>query len=248
MAQPTITVQPPTRKQRKGGIRTVADFRTEQRLFTGALPVYDALPCNFAVGSVELCYVDGDQPDKTAAGIASGEGIIPTFGGYMAVECFMGPWDDYAERARDTLDQASDRLVEERISQDLASLATTVTADGTILGVVAALEEDADTDYVGLPVIWVSRDTAARGAAEFAFFPDESHDGRLWTANGTPVLASGVLSDSNIYLTGGITVLQSEINVVQGLNPTVNTSLAIAERAYNAIIDCDYVTVAPLTP
>lgn len=49
-------------------------------------------------------------------------------------------------------------------------------------------------------------------------------------------------------MSGGITVLTSEITLTEGLDITHNTNLAVAERAYNIIVDCDYRTVATITP
>lgn len=239
MADATVLVQPPRRLSRKGGIKTVADFRTEPRLLVGALPVYDALPCANTLGVVELCYTDAVGADKVPGGVDTGEGIVSTFGAYVGVECFMGPWDDYADRARITLEQAEDRLVESHLSAYLED-EVTLSSFASYADAIGSLEEVADTGYIGLPVVLMSRADAALAVANFAVFPDAGFDGRLWTANGTPVLASGLFAAGHIFLTGGITVLQSEVVVSQGLDTTHNTSLALAERAFNIIIDCDY--------
>lgn len=248
MATPTITVQPATRRPRKGGISSVADFRLEPRLMVGALPVYDALPCSFAQNDVSLCYAPNvDASDKTAEGIDTGEGIGPTFGGYVGVQCFVGPWDDYAERARITLEQSRDRVVETAVSEYLIANATGgPSAD--LVGAIAQLEQFADQEYVGLPVLWMSRANAVLAAAAFGIFPDDSYDGRLWTANGTPVVASGSFLDTDIYITSSLTVLHSEVVVREGLDLTHNLNMAIAEQAYNIIFDCgNYAINATIT-
>ena len=245
MADPTITVQPPTRRPRKGGISTVADFRTDNRLFIGALPVYDALPCSLEVESVELCYVDSEAVDKVPEGIEIAEAIGPTFGGYMGVECFVGPWDDYADRARASLEAAQDRVIEEALSDYLATLGPG-TGSADLVTLIANLESEADAAYVGGPTILISRYEATIAASQFALFPDPSFDGRLWTANGTPVLASSQFDVGRVYSVGALTVLQSEIVVSEGYALTTNRNMAIAERAFNILIDCDYVAIGEL--
>lgn len=247
MADPTILVQPPARKPRKGGIRTALDFREEPRLFLGALPNYDALPCSLTVGEIELCYVDVTVPDKETEGIDVATGILPTFGGYVGVECFVGPWDDYADRARDTLEQSEDRVIERALSAWLDDQAASVTGGADWASVIGALEQAADENYVGQPIIYLNRADAAEAASQLAVFPDDSYDGRIWTANGTPVVAGFAFAAGQASLTGSATVLHSEISVSEGLDITHNRNMAIAERAYNLIIDCDYAIKALIT-
>lgn len=246
MANPTITIAAPRRLARKGGISTVAEFRTDDRLFLGANLVYDALPCAMGVTDVQLCYgPDVDADDKVGAGIQIATSIIDTFGGYVGVECFMGPWDDYADRARDTLAQGQDRVIEARLGTWLSSAATTV-ATGGYAGVIGALEEVADQSYLGLPALHLSRQDAVLAAAEFAIFPDDSYDGRLWTANGTPVVASSSYAVGKVAISGDILVVQSGIRVSEGLDLTHNRNLAIAERAFNIAVDCDFRAVGTI--
>jgi hypothetical protein len=246
MANPTITVGAPRRQARKGGLTTVADFRTEDRLLTGANVVYDALPCSLIVADVQLCYApDVEAENKVGGGIDIAAGIVDTFAGYVGVECFVGPWDDYADRARDTFQQSQDRLVEARLAA-WTEAATTTVASGDYVAVIGALEEAADANYIGLPVLQLSRADAVAAAAAFAIFPDDSYDGRLWTANGTPVLASSAYTAGKVGITGGITVLQSQIVVSEGLDITHNLNLAIAERGFNLIVDCGYRAVGTI--
>lgn len=243
----TITVQPPRRLPRKGGLSSAAEFITESRLLVGALPVYDALPCVPTVGEISLCYAPVTVDAKEADGIAISEGIMPSFGGYVGVECFIGPWDDYAERARASLELTQDRLLEDRLNTWLIDEADPITGGTTWVETIASLENAADNLYLGQPVILLNRGDAVRAAAEFAIFPDDSYDGRLWTANGTPVVSSSMLSPNFVSATGGITVLQSDIVVSEGFALPFNRNMAIAERAYNIIIDCDFAVRAPLT-
>lgn len=245
MAEPTITVQPPTRVPRRGGLKSVADFRTEDRLFLGALPVYDALPCSMAVRAVELCYVDSPADPKTAEGIDIGQGLFLTFGGYVGVECFIGPWDDYADRARETLIQSEDRLIEGALGGWIG-MSSALPPSADYVTAIAAAEEYADGQYPGRPVIVMNRGAAVIAASQLALFPSDNNDGRLFTANGTPVIASFAVDTDVVLISGGITILQSEIAVSEGYDLTHNTNMAIAERAYSIIVDCDFAGQAPV--
>lgn len=247
MANPTILVQPPTRKPRKGGISTVADFRSDSRLATGALPNYDALPCNLVVADIELCYSPNPAAtDKVGDGIDVTDAIGPTFGGYVGVECFSGPWDDYAERARLTFEQSKDRLIEAKLGVWLAT--ATNTASTSYAAAIGVLEEGLDSTYPGLGIIHMSRQDAVAAAAEYAIFADDTYDGRVWTVNGTPVLVSGSYATGFVYSSGGITVLESELVVRQALDLPHNLSLAIAEGAFNILVDCGFAHKATVTP
>lgn len=248
MADPTITTQPPRRTPRKGGIVDVADFRTDDRLAAGVGTVYDADSCTVDLGEINLCYAPDVSPSaKVGEGIVTGDGIVPTFGGYVGVECFIGPWDDYVGRARAALEQSEGRFIESVLGPWLT--AGVAVAATSLADAIAKLEQHADANYVGAPVLHLSRQNAVLAASQFLIFADQdASSGRLWTANGTPVVASGAYAAGDVRMSGGITVLTSEITVTEGLDITHNTNLAVAERAYNIIVDCDYRTVATITP
>lgn len=248
MADPTITTAPPRRTPRKGGISSVADFRTDNRLASGVGVNYDADSCTVDLGAITLCYAPVTVDDKEPQGITIGNGIGPTFGGYVGVECFIGPWDDYADRARAALEQSEDRLIESVLAEwlpDGGLLSGTSLAD-----VIAKLEGHADANYVGAPVLHLSRQNAVLAASQFLIFTDTNDpaSGKLWTANGTPVVASGAYGPTDVRISGDITVLHSEVVVTQGFGLTQNRSMAVAERTYNIIVDCDYRVTGAIIP
>jgi hypothetical protein len=346
MAAPRTLVAPPKRDKREGGLATVAEFRTNERLGAAEGLQYDPEVCGLAVGSIQLCYGPAVNPgvnevqtvtitgtptggtfrltwngqqtaviaynataatvqaalealsnigvgnvsvtggpgpgtpyvvtfvgqfasenvsqmtathtftggttpaiavatttpgaaptDKVVGGLGTGASVVPNFGGYIGVECFLhGDPNEYGPRAQQALELAQDRLIEGVLWGWITAAAATGTAVGLAAGIALA-EENADVTYVGRPVIHMSRQDAVTA---FAAGVLAVREGRLLTPNDSPVVASGAYATGIIGVTGGITVEQSSIRVSPGLNYTKNTMLAIAERVYGLIVDCDY--------
>jgi len=346
MAAPRILVAPPKRDQREGGISTVAEFRSNERLGVADGLQYDPEVCGLAVGTIQLCYGPAVNPgvnevqtvtitgtptggsfrltwngqqtaviaynataatvqaalealsnvgvgnvsvtggpgpgtpyvvtfvgqfasenvaqmtashtftggttpaiavttttpgapptDKVSGGLGTGSSIVQNFGGYIGVECFLhGTPDEYGPRATQALEFAQDRFIEGVLWNWLTAAAPTGTATGLLAGIALA-EENADVSYIGRPIIHLSRQDAVTAFAQNALVV---RDGKLETVNRTPVLASGAYATGIVGVSGGITVEQSSIRVSPGLNYTKNTMLAIAERVYGMIVDCDY--------
>ncbi len=240
MADATHYVDPPRRSPRRGGIRSVAEFRDAgNRLGLGGIVEFTSPGCQVAVGDAVLCYPSGQDPqaDKTRAGISTLEGIGPAFGAYAGVECWLGG-DDYESAARRLLEQGEDRAVEEALNTWLAT-ATAAGSATTVSGAVAALDDEADREYVGLPIIVMNRGDAVLAFADGSIEGDR--DGNLWTANGSPVLASGQITADTVYAIGGLTVLTGPVGVYRTQNLPLNREFAIAERAYALAVDCEYV-------
>jgi hypothetical protein len=95
----------------------------------------------------------------------------------------------------------------------------------------------------------MSRRVAVWARSVKAIFGDEE-TGRLWTANGTPVIATAAASDSQLSIIGYPTVYSSGAAVViNAIDHSVNQQMAIAERIYAIAVDCafvfSYTVVAP---
>lgn len=175
--------------------------------------------------------------DKIVGGLGTGQHIVPNFGGYIGVECFLhGDPDEYGPRAQAALEAAQDRFIEGVLWGWITAGAATGTAAG-LLATIALAEENADNAYIGQPVLHLSRQDADTAFAANAL---ALVDGKLVTPHLTPVVASGAYATGVVGVTGGITVEQSSIRVSPGLNYTKNTMLAIAERVYGLLVDCDY--------
>lgn len=239
MADPTLYVEPPARTPRRGGISEFAEFREDSRIALGALPEFTSAGCAFPVDDVRLCYPSGgaDQNTKTPDGIDTIEAAVGPFGLYSGVECWLDGGDDFLDRARAALEQGQDRGIEKRLDTWLKTLAATTATN--FLDAVAKAEEYADDNYLGAPLLILNRGDAVRAKQQGAL-DHIGPDGLIVTANGTRVLASGAVTPGTVGVVGALTVLHTEI--ISGYAPTVtsNTQLALAERAYSILVDCDF--------
>lgn len=247
MADATHYVEPPRRSPRRGGIRTVAEFRDPGNRFgLGGIVEYTSPGCGTAVGDVELCYPSpmGTQAEKVRDGINTLGGVGPVFGIYAGVECWYGG-SDFEADARRLLAQGSDRAIEAALNTWVQA-ATPETASASISEAIAAAENAADDEYVGLPTLVINRGDAQLAFAAGALEGDGT--GNLWTASGTPVLASAEVTAGEVASVGGITVLEGSPVSYLADRLEVNKQFAIAEQVIALIVDCNYVTVHPVTP
>ena len=237
MAGPMITVPSPTRKPRKGGIKSVVgEFESLPRLAVANAVQWVQDGCELPKVAPGLCYADVPvEGPKEFEGIGQGTG--PIFALYAGVKCYLGENTDYAKRARALLEQGEDRGVEDVLVDWARTNGGGGAIAASIVDGVAELEEVADTGYVGLPVLIMSRKVAVRARAEKAIFGDEE-TGQLWTANGTPVIATSGADDDELLIIGWPTVYASAFTEIQAYDPTVNQELAIAERVYGIAVDC----------
>jgi len=232
---------PPRRSPRRGGIRSVAEFRAAPNRFgLGGIIEYTSPGCGMAVGDIELCYPTPADPqaEKTRSGIDTLSGIGPVFGIYAGVECYLDG-SDFESDARLLLENGADRAVESAFNEWVQShapeapLADLVTA-------IAAAEDAADREYVGLPVLVMNR-----GEAQFAFTQralEGDGTGNLWTGSGTPVLASAEITAGTVTVTGGITVLEGAVITSRADRLELNKEFAIAEQVFGIVVDCEYAT------
>jgi hypothetical protein len=240
MADPTVLVEAPRRRPRKGGIKAVANIVPLPRAFAAARLDWLGEGCNFPLDAPGLCWgeVVADA-DKEFEGIADGQsGLI--FGGYAGVACVdMTAEAEFEARARRTLEAGEDRYIEGKLVAWLETLDATPTAGSAWVASIAAAEQAADVNYVGMPIFVMSREDAALAVQAGALTGDP--DQPLYTRNGSPVLATGKLDPGTYYVTGDITVWQSDVFTATTKHPTRNLAMALAERGYALGIDCDYV-------
>lgn len=239
MADPIITVAPPRRETRRGGIKALGEFITTPRLGASAGVQYVSEGCSFPSGAPGLCWGAVVPGDKTTEGLDIELGILTNFGQYVGVECFLGAdtAEDYARRARNLLVQTEEHEVEAAI-QTWGALAPTPGAATTFAGGIALADAQADQSYVGRPVIFLNRGDAVLAAAEGAIEGDR--DGNMWTINGTPVVSSWTIGVGEVIVTGWPTVYVSDIEVVTSIQPSTNREMAIAERVYGVAVDCNF--------
>lgn len=236
----------PRRSPRRGGIRSVAEFRAaEGRFGLGGIVEYTSPGCGIAVGDVELCYPSPADPqaEKTRAGIETLVGIGPVFGVYAGVECWLGG-SDYEGDAQRLLEQGADRAVEAAINTWVQA-DTAGTAQTSFAAAIAIADNTADGAYPGLPTILMNRGDAVLAYAEDALWSDGS--GALWSPNGTPVIASAAFEAGTVAVTGGITVLEGATETHRVQQYELNTEYAIAERVYAVLVDCNYLETWTVT-
>lgn len=250
MAQP---VAPPRRKARKGGIKSIiGDYVTEPRLAVSQGVAWEDAGCAVELSPTRAGCYDAVIQDaaKVPDGVMQFEAIGDAFARYAGVECWLGGDSDgpsYAEQASAALAEREDRSLELTLWEWAAASASTETA-ASLEAAIAAADEQADEEYIGLPVIIISRASADLALASGVIARE---DGGLVTANGTPVLATGAVPDAaegNVSVIGWPEVYASPVISGVAPSPTTNRELAIAERVYAIGVDCSfrhYVTITP---
>jgi len=237
MADATHFVQAPTRTPRLGGIRSVAEFRSADRLGMGGVLEYISSGCSIAVGSLELCYPSPADPqaEKTREGVSTLTGGT-VFGLYFGVECWLAG-EDYPTEARAGLERSEDRGIETALAAWIAGAAGQGVGD-TIVDLIAKADDFADGFYAARPIIVMNRGDAVRAYADGAI--DADKDGNLWTPNGSPVLAGAAFPVGEVDAIGAITVHHGDVVVNSTTDHIYNKEYAIAENVYGLVVDCNF--------
>lgn len=243
-------VQAPRRQPRLGGIKdVVGEFVEESRLAVAEIAWEDS-GCGMPKPTRAGCYdLDVDPEDKTFDGVSRYGAVSAAFAAYAGVECWLGGDADgsYTQQAQTLLEQGEDRTVEAKLWAWAAAVPDAVSA-GTILQVIAKLEQEADANYVGRPVLMMSRASAAHALQEGALVRD---NGKIVSAQGTPVIASGAIEDGDepfAAIIGQPAVYASPVRSVGVQEHTANLGTAIAERVYAIGVDCDYRLAGTVDP
>lgn len=239
MAEPIITVEPPRRDARLGGLLSVAEVRDTPRLAASNRAQYVSEPCGFTFGDAGFCYGDltpEAAATKTYSGIDANESVVDNFAAFYGVECWINAESDLEERARSAFDLAESRHVEAKFAVWLNAAVVTSSVAG-IIDAIGAAEEWADDNYIARPILHMNRDAATRAIAEGVVVGES---GNLRTLLGTPVVASGRYGN-DVWVTGATVVLRSTLVVHEAQTLELNTEAALAERVYGIIVDCDFV-------
>lgn len=247
MADPMVLVPAPSRPPRKGGLKAITgEFVRTERLGAAANIQYLSEGCAFPSVAPGLCWGTVNTGDKDASGIAVENGIASIFGQYAGVECFLdvGTEKDYARRAEANLERGEHSEIE----AVLAGWAGGGTAggSGTLSVAVAAADQWADQKYTGLPIILMNRGVADMAAAD-GLIDGDFREGLMYTANGTPILASWVVPTTSLFVIGWPTVYVSDTYTTVARDLTTNREMAIAERLYGVAVDCGFRAVITVT-
>lgn len=238
MAGPALQIQPPVRQRREGGIEEVADFRLNSRLASVGGVTFQSDGCTFPQLSEHLCYVgEADPAEKTFDGIDLIDGIGDPFPLYAGVKCFIGPDDDFAERAERSLSDGRHVELEKAVATWAAG--GTALADGaTQAEATARVEQAISAGYNGQGVILMSAFDAIMADAQGILYRDSA--GQIRTILGTPVLASGSIEAGSVYGVGAIAVEHSAVQTQQVENLDTNTNWALAEQVFAIAVDCGF--------
>lgn len=245
-------VTAPVRKARSGGIKDIVTFIEEERLGGPAdLIVWDAAGCTFPSETRGGCYTlalaDGEEAvAKTGVAPGQGQTIAPPFAQYAGVTCWLGgdnEGDTYAAQAASLLQDGEDRGVEAKL-WDWATGAEETSTAAALPAAIGAADTHADANYVGQPVLLISRTNANLAVAAGVIAAKE---GVLTTPTGMPVIASSQVPSDQIAVVGAIAVYATPIRSALGRDIRSNMDLAIAERVYSIGVDCDYRHIVTIT-
>jgi hypothetical protein len=249
-------VQAPQRQPRVGGIKSVLpggafvpDARLSAVMAAGGL-VWEDAGCGLPISTRAGCYDEVTAPaDKYGDGPEQYTTIGDPFALYKGVQCYIGGDEDgggtYEDQARAVLEAGEDRGIEYRLFEWVREFTTS--ASPTLPEAIGVAEDLADNNYVGRPVLIMTRayadEATAAGLLEWA-------DGMLVTkANRTPVIATGAaLGYAGIGILGQPAVYASNVVAWIGMNRAENVTMAIAERLYAIGVDCDfrrYISIEP---
>lgn len=237
-----LQVQPPARQARLGGIKSViGDFIDSPRLaavMQGGGIAWEDPGCGRPSRTQAGCYDTVVAPaEKERDGYLELTSIGDPFAIYVGKECYLGGDDDqsYADQATALLEAWEDREVEKELWQWAADAANPDTA-ASVREAIGLAEQHADANYVGQPVLVMSR-----AAAEAAGNLISWEGGQSVTRLGTPVIATGSAdADDVITIVGRPAVYASPTKAYPSVNTRENLGLAIAERVVAVGVDCDY--------
>lgn len=234
-------VTAPQRQPRVGGIKSVVSFTDEPRLGHEKELAWEGSDCGFPHTTRAGCTDEiVAAADKEFDGSFQFSTIVAPFAQYKGVQCFLGGDEDgpsYEEQAKAALELAEDREIEAKLwawVEDATDAATSV----DLVAALAAVEQEADADYVGAPLILMSRADAvqlkAKGVLEIR------ENGTLHTASGNRVLASSSFAVGAVGAVGWPAVYASPVLSGRAPHHTQNLDMALAERVYTIGVDCEY--------
>lgn len=245
MVNPRTLVAAPQRRPYQGGLLSVANVIDSADPHIAQGVEYDSLACAMPVPAPGLCwstitFADGTTKDDVSAPVTTQAQM--TFALYAAVECFAYAGDDYDQQARDLLTNGETVGVEAAFYDQYLSKLTPVTApSANVVSAVGLAEQLLGAQYPGLGLIHMNRYVTNLAASAFVV-------GGGLTAQETPVAngagyvdaltALAVTEQSELFATGQVTIWRSPIQVTKVTEPTLNTTLAIAERIYSLSVDC----------
>ncbi|QNJ55524.1 hypothetical protein SEA_PHINKY_32 [Microbacterium phage Phinky] len=237
MAGPTLTIQPPTRASRLGGIMQVAEVRVNARVGIGQNVKLISAGCEFPNTEVLRCFAEAEVPDKTYDPIVIDDAVAEPFVIFAGVQCHLSAdVSDYLPRARQQLEDGQGRVLEDAL-ESWGVGGTALAAGGSPTGAIARVDQELDDKYIGRGVILMSRFDAVLAAANGAL---KDVNGVPTTINGTPVIASGRVAPGTVYGFGSIVIEHSPVTDGEATDHETNKHFALAEATYVLAVDCEF--------
>lgn len=201
-------------------------------------------------GDYETESTDGGYvPDKEGSSPTQFTQAVGPFALYAGVTCWLGGDQDgsYESQAVAKLDLLEERGIEAKLFDWAATQAGSPASSGSLIEAIAQVENAADKEYAGQPLIIMSRYAAQMAFQEGAL---DRENGQLVTGNGNPVLAVHQEdADENVavYAVGWPRVFASPVRAHRAPDLRANRDLAIAERVYAIAVDCDFAVTSEIT-
>ncbi len=242
----TQTVTGPTRKPRLYDLRSVMEFEEDSRLGAFQAVTYDPEPCGTPRTTIALCWEDqAEKGEKTGDGTDWANAIMDPFVQYAGVSCYMGEGQDFADRARAILDGGDDDEIGGRIAAWAIANGQAVDVGAKLGDALANVEQAIRAGYLGQGIILVNARTATILGESGGL---SAKDGILQTPLGTPIAVSSEVGVGVVIGLGATKVVHSPTREHEANDHRNNTALAIAERIYTVLVDCDFaVHASPLT-
>jgi hypothetical protein len=165
---------------------------------------------------------------------------------YAGVKCDLFGREQYGPAARARLAGGEDVAVARAFmgqtffgvgtGEPVVDVGLPVTDAAEALIALATLEQLGNEYYDGVPVIHMSRYTAAL-LSQYGVFV-QNIDGTLSTVQGTLVANSAGYPDDLMFVTGAVHVWRTAVTEVSVDSPMTNEAMGLAERTYVVVSDC----------
>lgn len=254
MANPTVRVEVPSITPARGGLKAVANLVPNSDAHIGLGGVdYTPEACGVPAPAPGLCLpnaalgVDEDA-EKEFGGVPfiAGE----PFALYKGVECDLGGWQEYGDRASRGLELGESFGLESAIQKIILNGDDTEVLAGeySMVSGVAALEQYAASVYGGAPTFHVSRYGTTFLFDKGVF--DSDDDFVVTTKQGSLVANGGGYSSTGpggveagpgqfwLYASGQVNIFHGDITVSEAKALPTNRAFALAERIYVPTIEC----------
>lgn len=246
MATPKFTIEvPETAAPRPHSLTAVASVTAvPDRVAFSGVEYIDDIACGLPGFAPNLCSPDiaalvAPGTEKQFSGIDTTEG--DRFGLYAGVECYLGAFTDYEQRAVRTLERGQSFGVEKAAHFTIFEGAEDLgTAVPPVIG-LALLEQYAGAHYGGRPTIhltpWAATVLAHCGVIE-------RYDGELVTKIGSQVIVGSGYDQaltgttSEMFATGAVHLFHGNITTVSAPAAATNRERALAERVYSLTAEC----------